>query len=220
MKRKFYFGVIILILIIVWLVVRFVIGGPEDDWICANGEWVRHGNPSAPKPTGGCGQNTQIANPASAYCEEQGGKLEKKTATDGGQFGWCIFSDGRECDEWDFFRTKICGITPTSISTSINKKVTFEESKKIAEDFVKDNPTYNFDGINLEFESSEIYKCPSCWGFTFSFQCRQAGYGDRTGQILAQVITSHKIHVVVYQGKVGGAIIDGKYDELKQKLLE
>jgi len=35
---------------------RFVIGGDEDTWICVEGQWLRHGNPSAPKPSGLCGQ--------------------------------------------------------------------------------------------------------------------------------------------------------------------
>ncbi len=26
----------------------------EDEWICRNGEWIRHGNPSALKPESGC----------------------------------------------------------------------------------------------------------------------------------------------------------------------
>jgi len=46
---------------------------------------------------------TQIANPASAYCIEQGGKLEIRTKT-AGEYGVCIFDDGSECDEWKFFR--------------------------------------------------------------------------------------------------------------------
>jgi hypothetical protein len=33
---------------------RFIFGGPEDDWICSNGQWVMHGAPSAPKPTTPC----------------------------------------------------------------------------------------------------------------------------------------------------------------------
>ena len=48
--------------------------------------------------------DTQIANPASVYCEEQGGKLEIRTDADGGQYGVCIFEDGSECEEWAFFR--------------------------------------------------------------------------------------------------------------------
>ena len=26
----------------------------EDNWLCRNGEWVKHGNPSAPMPTEPC----------------------------------------------------------------------------------------------------------------------------------------------------------------------
>jgi len=44
-----------LILVIVILVLRFLIGGPEDNWICSNGQWVKHGNPSASMPTQSCG---------------------------------------------------------------------------------------------------------------------------------------------------------------------
>ena len=29
---------------------------PEDTWLCQKGEWVKHGNPSGPTPTAGCGQ--------------------------------------------------------------------------------------------------------------------------------------------------------------------
>jgi len=33
--------------------------GNEDDWICQDGQWVKHGNPSASQPTTGCGSQTQ-----------------------------------------------------------------------------------------------------------------------------------------------------------------
>jgi hypothetical protein len=42
------------VLILGWTVVRFVIGGPEDDWICEGGEWVRHGWPRDSRPEGEC----------------------------------------------------------------------------------------------------------------------------------------------------------------------
>ena len=38
---------------VVILGVRFLSG--EDDWICDDGQWVKHGNPSAAKPTEACG---------------------------------------------------------------------------------------------------------------------------------------------------------------------
>ncbi len=45
-----------------------------------------------------------LPNPASAYCEQRGYKLELRTADDGSQTGICIFPDGTECDEWAYFR--------------------------------------------------------------------------------------------------------------------
>jgi len=50
--RKFL--VRLMVLIVGWMVVRFVIGGSEDDWICDKGEWVKHGQPAAERPEGDC----------------------------------------------------------------------------------------------------------------------------------------------------------------------
>jgi putative hemolysin len=50
------------------------------------------------------GENAGIANPASVYCEEQGGKLEIKTDNTGAQYGLCIFDDGSSCEEWGYYR--------------------------------------------------------------------------------------------------------------------
>ncbi len=49
-----------------------------------------------------------LPNPASAYCEEQQGRLEVRSAADGSQSGVCVFPDGSECDEWAFYRGE-CG---------------------------------------------------------------------------------------------------------------
>lgn len=48
--------------------------------------------------------SAKMPNPASVFCEQQGTKLEIRTATDGSQSGVCIFPDGSECDEWAYFR--------------------------------------------------------------------------------------------------------------------
>lgn len=49
-------------------------------------------------------EQTQIANPASVYCEQQGGKVDIVTAADGSQSGNCILADGTVCDEWAYYR--------------------------------------------------------------------------------------------------------------------
>jgi putative hemolysin len=50
------------------------------------------------------GGGTQMANPASVYCEEQGGESNIRTAEDGSQSGLCILKNGIECEEWAYFR--------------------------------------------------------------------------------------------------------------------
>ncbi|OTG82451.1 DUF333 domain-containing protein [Acinetobacter sp. ANC 4648] len=45
-----------------------------------------------------------MANPASQYCIEQGGKLEIRTDANGGQAGYCRLANGQVVEEWAFFR--------------------------------------------------------------------------------------------------------------------
>ena len=44
------------------------------------------------------------ANPASVYCVEQGGESIIRKDNDGNEYGICKFKDGKEVDEWDFYR--------------------------------------------------------------------------------------------------------------------
>lgn len=41
------------------LSIRFLLGGDEDNWLCQNNQWVKHGQPSAEKPLEGCGKKTE-----------------------------------------------------------------------------------------------------------------------------------------------------------------
>ena len=45
-----------------------------------------------------------LPNPASKYCIDQGYELEIRTDEEGNQYGVCIFPDGSECEEWEYFR--------------------------------------------------------------------------------------------------------------------
>lgn len=42
------------------LALRFTLGGSEDTWLCQDGQWVKHGNPSAAMPVEGCGDQRLI----------------------------------------------------------------------------------------------------------------------------------------------------------------
>ena len=57
-----------------------------------------------------------MPNPASVYCEQHGNKLEIRTASDGSQFGICVFPDGSTCDEWVYYRGE-CGSAPQKSPT-------------------------------------------------------------------------------------------------------
>jgi putative hemolysin len=49
-----------------------------------------------------------LANPASQYCIEQGGRLEIRKDADGNEYGVCLLPNGSECEEWALFRDKEC----------------------------------------------------------------------------------------------------------------
>jgi Tol biopolymer transport system component/putative hemolysin len=58
---------------------------------------------SQAEPTKIEGGPSEIANPASQYCLEQGGTLAIEVRGDGGQFGICYFEDNRQCEEWALY---------------------------------------------------------------------------------------------------------------------
>ena len=100
---------------------------------------------------------------------------------------------------------------------------TFTElrSRQIAEEFVRNSPTFQFDGIEETITLVEtLYPdIENAWQFVFQFESRQAGYGDRTGQMLAEVITPHEAIITVEQGEVTNAVMDGEWDMKKQQVL-
>ena len=84
--------------------------------------------------------------------------------------------------------------------------------------FLKSSPTYRFDGIpdSISVESVERL-APGRWRITLQFECRHAGYGDRSGLILLPVITPHRIEIIIERGRVVEAVIDNLWDELHQR---
>lgn len=70
-------------------------GSECDEWAFYRGEC---------KPGDSLNMGANMPNPASVFCEKNGGTLEIRTADDGSQTGVCVFQDGNECDEWAFYR--------------------------------------------------------------------------------------------------------------------
>ncbi|MGW8706507.1 putative hemolysin [Brevundimonas sp. NPDC055814] len=67
--------------------------------------------PSSPQAVG-------MANPASVHCGQEGGRSEIRRDAQGGEYGVCIFEDGRQCEEWALFRDKRCVAPPAADKTA------------------------------------------------------------------------------------------------------
>ncbi len=88
------------------------------------------------------------------------------------------------------------------------------DPQQIAQDWIINNsPTYKFDGQDLTFLSIEGEK------IYFAFQSTSAGYGDRTGQMSATVITPHIMEIVVENNEVVSAVTDGRYNEITKEMI-
>jgi hypothetical protein len=91
-----------------------------------------------------------------------------------------------------------------------------------AVDFVMSGPTFAFDGIvdSLEVDSVMIMESfPPQYRVVIVFDSAHGGYGNRDGQVLTQAITPHRVDVLISEGIVRSAIIDGKWDELRQQFV-
>ena len=93
-----------------------------------------------------------------------------------------------------------------------------EQSREIAEAFVSESATFTFDNIDGTLELTDIDElgCLCCWKFVFEYQSNYAGYGDRTGMVVAQVVTPHKAEITVVEGKITRAVLDGWWDMIAQ----
>jgi hypothetical protein len=98
---------------------------------------------------------------------------------------------------------------------------TEENSRQLADEFVRNSPTFKFDGIedSLKLVETLYSDIENAWQFVFQFESRHAGYGNRTGQMLAQVITPHEAIITVEDGEVKSAVIDEKWDMINQRMF-
>jgi hypothetical protein len=112
-------------------------------------------------------------------------------------------------------------LTLTGLACTQPSEGSQEANRKIALEFVKSEATYKFDGLPDTLKVTGAESVSEGWQFTLQFDSRHAGYGDRSGQALAEVITPHLAGVTIQSGKVAAAILDGQWDMLKQsKSLE
>ncbi|MBN1190298.1 MAG: hypothetical protein JXA46_11140 [Dehalococcoidales bacterium] len=92
------------------------------------------------------------------------------------------------------------------------------ESRGIAEEFVKNEATFQFDGILETLQVTSTDPEGEGWKFTIEFDSRHAGYGERSGQALAEVITHHTAEIAVRDSLVTEAIMDGQWNMIDQRI--
>ncbi len=90
-------------------------------------------------------------------------------------------------------------------------------NRDIVENFIKTGSTFRFDGIDgtVKLINWTADAADKNWQFTVAFQTRHAGHGDRTGHMLAQVITNHTAVIVATDGEITSAVCDNSWDMLK-----
>ena len=95
-----------------------------------------------------------------------------------------------------------------------------EAALQIAKHFILNAPTYAFDGIEgtlRVLETTSLESWPVQYIVIISFESSHAGFGDRSDEVLAQVVTTHTATVKVVEGRVVQAVIDDAWDELEQR---
>jgi hypothetical protein len=99
-----------------------------------------------------------------------------------------------------------------------NAYVDATSAQRIAEDFIANDETFKFDGID---GSIRTVKTEPGWSpafrsiaLTIEYQTGHPGHGDRTGMVLAQIITDHTAALLVNieKGTVAMAVCDKTWD--------
>jgi hypothetical protein len=115
--------------------------------------------------------------------------------------------------------------TPTQTTPPITATPSISTEQEIAEKFVINSATFKFDGIegSLKFVKAEQGPTSSFKStvVTLTFQTQHPGHGDRTGEVLAQVITDHIAVILVNTENqtVASAVCDETWDMIDEQEL-
>ena len=89
-----------------------------------------------------------------------------------------------------------------------------EQASAAAFSLIKNSPTFSFDGIK---DSIRQVKADSpdngvTWGLFYTFKTAHPGHGDRSDQVLAQVVTEHAAQIILKKCKISSAVCDNTWD--------
>jgi len=103
----------------------------------------------------------------------------------------------------------------------------FEEQKdraiQEARRFILESPTFRFDGMidTLQVEYVSVMESfPVQYNIKATYTSTNAGFGNREGQMLAQVLTPHTVELIISEGMVTSAVTDGAWDEMHNQFVQ
>jgi len=104
----------------------------------------------------------------------------------------------------------------SNLLPSTEKEWSEEESKEIAEHLLLISPTFTSRGIDdsLRLLASIPLEQPFSWQFDYEFQCQYPGYGRLGSEPTPPMITPHEARIIVQEGEVIYAVLDGEWDVL------
>jgi hypothetical protein len=90
---------------------------------CGAAACARKSAPPEAPPSTSPPPATQLANPASTHCVQEGGRLVIERRPDGAEYGLCLFEDNRQCEEWALLRgeCRAGGVRITGYATSAGR---------------------------------------------------------------------------------------------------
>ncbi len=97
---------------------------------------------------------------------------------------------------------------------------TMDNSEAIAREWIiESSPTFVFDGFDLELRNKKEITEGESYEFIFNFKTRSGGFGDRSAQIVPQVITPRTMTIVVENGEVVKAITNDAFSETENRVI-
>ncbi|WP_319507657.1 hypothetical protein [uncultured Methanolobus sp.] len=96
-----------------------------------------------------------------------------------------------------------------------------EDAEAKAEEWIMNAPTYSFDGSNLSLADHQYNdEEPEVHTLTYTFISSHGGYGNRSDQMVTQVITNHTVEIRLYNEIVETVIVDEVWNEMTQHMLD
>jgi hypothetical protein len=93
---------------------------------------------------------------------------------------------------------------------------------ELAREFVLSSPTFAFDGMEDTLEMGAVIvleSFPEQYALEARFTSSHGGFGNRTDQIVTQVLTPHVMEIIISEGAVISAVTDGQWDELNNQFV-